>query len=409
MESSNQAVKSKSIYRYFEIFVIGLFFISAFTSLVNLTQLPKVMSFCRYIRLLSYVCLILLGILNLYRIDLHNKVKNIFPFLKSHIFLLIIGVVSLLTWYFSKNFVPVLLMIFAIGSKNVKKQKINKIFALTYLVGLAITILLMTYKFIPQNVIYRSAVVVRYSLGMIYPLETQTTFFFVAFYLLIQKRGLSLINKYFIFNYFNILFFYFTGARTSFLLFIFFSTFYLIYIRFKEFFVKHIKLISGLMLLAVGLIAIVYFAAMIDYPASQWSNFLDKLTSNRINYAKQALALHPVNLFGQTIEWIGLGGKTIKEIDAIGSSYNFVDCSYIKDLLDNGIAFYLIIVGFYIYTIYKSWNKPNTFWFFTVIIIVLIMCFMEARLIQIALNPVLFYISDYYFLSNQEILNLFRK
>lgn len=112
---------------------------------------------------------------------------------------------------------------------------------------------------------------------------------------------------------------------------------------------------------------------------------LNKLLSNRLYLGNNALHKYGVSMFGKQIKWIGNGGygHTFTQFEG---AYNYVDCSYIRILLDYGVViFLLVMVGFTMairYTIEE--NNKYLMW---ALVFVGGYSIIEPRLIEIGFNP----------------------
>lgn len=75
---------------------------------------------------------------------------------------------------------------------------------------------------------------------------------------------------------------------------------------------------------------------------------LNKLLSGRLALGQNAMSEYGISLFGKDIEWIGFNME-----ETLRGTYNYVDCSYVKILLDHGILFLGIVLLAYAYMLKK--------------------------------------------------------
>lgn len=108
---------------------------------------------------------------------------------------------------------------------------------------------------------------------------------------------------------------------------------------------------------------------------------LNKLLSGRLALGKNALTTYGVSLIGQDIEWVGFNIS-----ETLTGTYNYVDCSYVKILLDHGILLLTVVLLAYGYILYQSVQKKE-YYLTWIILIVLVFSITEPRLFDITFNP----------------------
>lgn len=225
----------------------------------------------------------------------------------------------------------------------------------------------------------------RHSLGYIYPSYIASIFFYMILaYMYIRKEKLHLLETIMI-GVLNCIIFVLTDSKTSFVL-----TFLAIVVFFAlKYYKKELKnnLISKLLYsYSVFGIAIISIVTCIVY--NDENNFLVKINSfinNRLIMGHNALLEHGVTLFGERIRWIGFGGLGYIT-NALKEEYNFVDCSYVKVLLDYGMIFLLIMLSGYALVSYRAIKEKDRF----LCICILFMCIysiIEPRIIEFGFNP----------------------
>ena len=133
---------------------------------------------------------------------------------------------------------------------------------------------------------------------------------------------------------------------------------------------------------APGLICSFSIAIHAFYNSSSriWRAFND-LLSGRLELGKNGIADFGYTLFGQKIEWIGFS------LEGTGTEkYNYVDCSYLRLLLEYGLFFLIVVIFIYSIIMYKAISQKNYFlaW---VIAFVLVISITEPRLMNLTFNP----------------------
>lgn len=225
----------------------------------------------------------------------------------------------------------------------------------------------------------------RHSLGYVYPSYIASIFFYMVLaYMYIRKEKLHLLETIMI-GVLNCIIFVLTDSKTSFVL-----SFLAIVVFFVlKYYKKELKnnLISKLLYsYSVFGIAIISIVTCIVY--NDENNFLVKINSfinNRLIMGHNALVEHGVTLFGEKIRWIGFGGLGYTT-SALKEEYNFVDCSYVKVLLDYGIIFFVIMLSGYALVSYRAIKEKDRF-LCTCILFMCIYSIIEPRIIEFGFNP----------------------
>ena len=106
-------------------------------------------------------------------------------------------------------------------------------------------------------------------------------------------------------------------------------------------------------------------------------------------------------MFGKNIDWIGSGGVGLYEkVNAL--DYNFVDCSYIKDMFNYGIIlmvlFYFHCYFIFIVILFREYKRKN-YYILLSITIIFVISIIEPRLLSIPMNPFLLLVGYIYVLE----------
>ena len=107
---------------------------------------------------------------------------------------------------------------------------------------------------------------------------------------------------------------------------------------------------------------------------------LNSFLNNRLMLGKNGFEKYGVTLWGQSIEWIGNSYDTLK------GEYNYVDCSYVQILLQQGVIFLLIVLAIYTIIIYEA-IKRGDYYLCGICIFILIYSITEPRLFDLSFNP----------------------
>ncbi|MBR5936781.1 MAG: hypothetical protein IKZ90_00740 [Clostridiales bacterium] len=108
---------------------------------------------------------------------------------------------------------------------------------------------------------------------------------------------------------------------------------------------------------------------------------LNDIFSNRFILGHRAFSEIGVTIFGQKVQWIGMGGVTN---DVAPKGYNFVDCSYLNILFTFGILIAIAVIALHSYMAYKHRKDLR---FVIVIAIISLNCIVAHHFIEVAYNP----------------------
>ena len=119
---------------------------------------------------------------------------------------------------------------------------------------------------------------------------------------------------------------------------------------------------------------------------------VDTFISNRLSMGPNALSINSLTLFGQKIQWYGFGGVGYT-VDELAGEYNYVDCSYVKILLDNGIVMLILAIGGYM-LVAKEKLKAGDRYFCIALLFANIYAMIEPRYIETGFNPFVWCLSS---------------
>ena len=261
-------------------------------------------------------------------------------------------------------------------------------------------LILETFGFIPDIIIGRGADVIRYSMGYIYPLEFMAHFFFlVLMFVYIKKQSIN-IQQILCILLLSILIFKITDARTSFILLL--GIIFILSLNLKFDFNRIFKYIPKVVfiLLAICLFFVPVLLSLFYDGSNCILSTLNNIVSNRLYLGNQALNEYGITLFGNSIEWVGFGGEL--DPSAVYSSYNFVDCWYVKNLLEHGIIYEIIVLVGYISVVHKLYDSHD-FIGMIVIFALLTISVLEPRLMSLSINPFILLMAQFIVISNKNI------
>ena len=199
----------------------------------------------------------------------------------------------------------------------------------------------------------------RYFLGFRYELYLPTYMFNLsALYVYIHRKKIGAISL-FIILILNTVVYLVTNSRLSYImvLLLLLTTFLL---KVFPVFVANRKFPFRVMVVSYVIWFIISIYLTISYNRSvSWMNELDLFLSHRIVLGQRGLLLYGVHLFGQTIEWVGMGLDSSTHI--INGTYNYVDCLYIKMLIQYGIIFSIFYIALHTFTAYQCYKRKQYF------------------------------------------------
>lgn len=379
--------------------------IYTFCNLVSITMIDEVSILSFIFKLLRYITYFGFGVLCCVSVY-PNKIRGFkcffdkgLKFVLRHYILLFYLVLSLLILLIGKNRLPLVLALILWGSYEYDFKEVLKIIFKVNVVFMAITMLCELTDFLPDIIITRGSDL-RYSMGYIYPLELMSHFLFIVLMYIFLRQEKFNTNDFLYINAINILLFKITDARTSFLLVLFVTLSTLIITKYKlNKLVSKINIymvISFVLLCSLGS----FLLALLYTPESELMLFLDKLLSGRLELGHNAIASYGITLFGQKIEWVGFGAQV--DPNTVRTIYNFVDCSYLKNAFDMGILFLLFTLVGYIYIGYKFIHTSNIYGIL-ILMVILVLCVLEPRLVQIAMNPFIILAGDGLLMDNESM------
>lgn len=224
---------------------------------------------------------------------------------------------------------------------------------------------------------------IRHFLGFSWATYAAIFFFFLVLEYIALKKGKLRFWEYVLFVLLDFWLFMQTNTRLAFLITLVMLTFFLIFGK-RLHKVRYVHLYDIFLIVpwivAGGSIAL---HAMYNPASALWIR-LNDLLSGRLSLGQQALADYPITLFGQHIEWVGWDmGKTMN------GAYNYVDCSYLQILLQEGVI-YLVVILLLLTLIIKYAINRKKYYLVWIITFMMLLSITEPWMIaSIAVNPFL--------------------
>ena len=297
--------------------------------------------------------------------------------------------------YFAGNEI-MLTLIYLYGAKDIDVEKVFQIIGYLYIL-LFILIVTLSFLGIIENWEYApdGARAARYCLGYTYPTHTSSVLFMsVLIFCYIRKERLNLVHVA-VLELINLWIFFFTDSRSGMMMCAMIPiVFYLLKFRKKEF---RKSILGWLQQWSFPVCAILIYVTtkFYTYRESGIMYRIDKWLSWRLYYSNYSLNKYGVHLFGQKIEWIGYGGLGHTKTQ-LADIYNFVDTSYLKLLLDNGLIVWLLIMIMWTTVSIIAYRKNQRYltWALTFLAIYSLV---EQWLMNLGTNPFLLFLGVYIF------------
>ena len=152
---------------------------------------------------------------------------------------------------------------------------------------------------------------------------------------------------------------------------------------------------------AFPICAVTIFCMTKFYNNSGILKHINKILSSRLSISQRTMEKYGIHLFGQIIQYVGWGGIGHTTTELSGT-YDYVDTSYIKLMLDNGIIVWcLIMLGWTIISIYSY--KKNDKYLLYAIAVIAVYCMVEQWLMNLGANPFVIFLAYYVFWNKKEI------
>ncbi len=295
----------------------------------------------------------------------------------------ILGVLTAGTVVCSGNSTFILYLIMILAAKDLNVQTIVKVTC--FLQGLMLFVIISFSKIgIIPDYIFDSTTRQRHGLGFLWTTTSAIMFFyFIVLYIYLRKERAHIL-EYVVLEGINYLLYQQTDARMSFYL----STLLLVYVFIMRLYWQNRKdriRKNRWLILAPAFMCMVALCIQIFYiPTDPNWQKINSVLSGRLELGYNGWQKYGFSLLGTKIEWIGFSHN------ATAGTYNYVDCSYMQILLENGVIPLIIIVAVYTYIMYMA-VKEKDFYLQTAVLVIVAFSITEPRLMNLAYNPLPFF------------------
>ena len=280
---------------------------------------------------------------------------------------------------------------FIFAAKDYPKEKLMK-FVVTLQIVIMTLVVLGCFMGYLDDWIYWQGERVRHSLGYGYPNALPTIYFYVVLTVCYLLRKRFTFLHFVVFEILNYIIFVYTDTRTAFIL----TALALLVFLFLRVYRRSLSNNSWHRLIyvhSVWILALIAILACYFYnPGNVVWNRVNDIISNRLSLGHNALLINPLTLFGQKIQWYGFGGYGYTFMEMEGE-YNYVDCSYVKILLDNGIIMLALAVLGYMFAANEELKNGNRY-FCVALLFANVYSMIESRYITLGFNPFVWCLSS---------------
>lgn len=344
------------------------------------------------LRLISYIAIPLL----LYKIFVIDKWNR-----KELIIIMLIFLLSIITWRCAQVSDYLVLFPFIFGTKNIDFKLIVKWYLYFNMIFLLSVMAFSLLKIVPNLIYYSESRPTRYSLGMIYPSNIAAlALFMVLAYCYLRFNHLNL------WDYCGIFLISCVGMKLTNTRLDFLATILIIPIMIiaqRAYRNKRVeRYLASFFWIAVPITAwIVIFGSYFYNSNNYFLKRLNDLSSGRLMLGHDAFQRYKPNLFGRSItehSYAGVNGNRYANgIGQISHDYFYIDSSYLRMLLLWGvIAFVIIIACLTLVALISTINR--TYVLSAIILITSLSLMFEPHVIQLVYNPFILYlfsIDDY--------------
>ncbi|EOS69036.1 hypothetical protein C818_02913 [Lachnospiraceae bacterium MD308] len=220
----------------------------------------------------------------------------------------------------------------------------------------------------------------RHALGFTWTTTPTIMFFFIFLeYMYIRKKRIKNI-EYILFLVVSYVLYRLTDTRFVFVLSILaIICFWLLnHIKIVKLIMEKFRLVWIMMPTFIAVCSCYFYC---NYVTGNWMwEKFNNLLSGRLKLGSSAFKMYGITMFGQEIEWIGHGYQAKEGI------YNYVDCSYLHILIQDGAIFLGICLMMYTFILLKAIQEED-YHLCGCILLILVFSITEPFLLNLMFNP----------------------
>lgn len=280
------------------------------------------------------------------------------------------------------NITLVLYFTMFVAAEGIRSEWIIKIALACQLLMLLVTVGMSQFGII-ENRVWEPTIRPRYFLGFSWVTTSAILFLFVMFEYIYLRKGILNIIEYLVGIVISYWLYKMSDARMTFLVSVLVLTFFLIFGKL----IAKGRLTRALKyLFTVVPFVLAVFAIGMQYIYTPSNSVLVKINdflTGRLKWGRAGIDDYGLHLFGTPIKWVGYDSDWKN-----GMKYNYVDSSYLQIALEYGIVVLAVILILYAILIYSSIQNKN-YHLCWILMIILVFCITEPRLVKLAYNPFL--------------------
>lgn len=365
-----------------KIFIISIYLISAMYILSSAYAFPS--EIFKYIfilmRLVSYGLVAFKLLLDL--LDGKYSMKELVVFSLIGVFLLIIS-------YQSKTIGYLVYYIYIIVGRDVDYQKIIKAAFVSFSICTFLIVVLSKIGLIEDHVFFEGGRN-RHGLGFTWTTYFPNLFMFIVlYYAFLRRESVRLVEILVIFLI-NIYGFIMTDTKSAFAM-VNITIFTLLALKYIKPLRKYRKIYEVILILTPVVLAVFIILFSYYYDSNVvWMERFNRLLSGRLRLGKNGIETFGVSILAKHVVLEG------------GDNYNYIDSSFVRYIINFGIIFTTLIIGYLTYFA-KLINEKKDIYMFLIFEVLLIHSTFDPELLSMSFDYFLFVLSYKNFKLNESL------
>ena len=300
--------------------------------------------FLLLLRLVSYT---LIGVK--FICDLYNKKYS----LKEVAIIILIGIYMLIISYQSKTFGYMTYFMYIVTSKDVNYNKIIEYVLTLFIVSTAFVLILTKFGIINDK-IFSLNIRNRHGLGFNWTTVFPNMFMYMTLYLIYIRKSRITLYEVFIVLSIAIFCYIMTDTKSAFVLTVL-GILLAYFLKYNKFLQKYHKIYNYIALvLPIFMASLIIIVSYLYNSDSILFSKINSILSGRLSLGKRAINEFGFIFMARTLPLVG--GEPLD-----GSTYNFVDSSFLLYLLNFGIIFFILLMALLEYFAYLINLKKDTY------------------------------------------------
>ena len=331
--------------------------------------------FLLLLRLLSYT---LIGVKFIY--DLYNKKYS----LNEVLIIFLIGIYMLIISYQSKTFGYMTYFMYIVTSKDVDYNKIIKYVLTSFIVSTAFVLILTKFGIINDK-IFSLNIRNRHGLGFNWTTVFPNMFMYMTLYLIYIRKGKISLYDVIIVISIAIFCYIMTDTKSAFVLTVL-GILLAYFLKYNKFLRKYHKIYNYIALvLPILMASLIIIVSYLYNSDNMVLSKINSILSGRLSLGKRAINEFGFTFMARTLPLVG--GEPLD-----GSTYNFVDSSFLLYLLNFGIIFFVLLMSLLEYFAYLIYLKKDTYMLLVFCIFIIHSTF-DPQLLNLCFNYFLLVLS----------------